>query len=1133
MSVLQNGLFGCLVTHRPGKQLGYNGLQNANDSFLKAIVRHSQFTELHLFLMPAEIEGFRSAWQPHFDAYGSDKVIRLISVHQLPDYFSQCFYAVFHCGDPYISDLVALRDHHAPKCFPVVGRAHTMSDDPGLSRIKDLVMSPVKSCDAILCSSVSQRQVVKRLLSTASASISDSLGIALPYRGRLEQQGLGLEVDSECQESKDAVRKSLNLPDDKKILLCLGRLSPFDKMDIHPLLLALNELVEAWRIDDFLLVIAGSGDAGGPYVQSLLKRAYELNLEDHLRFELSIDESKKHQLYKAADVFVSLADNVQESFGITPLEAMRDEVPVVLSDWNGYRELVENEVNGYLIPTMGVNNEAVNRSLSLLHAPQARLIEAQSVSVDIEALVNVLAGLLTDDGLRQQAGKAGRRHFVEQFAWPGLIDAYQQMAVALGKEAASVAYRQGRPAGLAFHNVFGHYPSEQLELSRNLVTTDRGLRVLIQSEHGFHFSELKGWLDQDVIYQLLEQCIQSRTVASLEALHEGQSIRFTLAWMLKYQLLKLSEAGSESASFVKMIHSDDSGDDYKLTFPEQRRAHLLQPFLASGMAVLSKAVAPFNEHKPLLLLALGNELVSILDGALLQAIGWFAREQKMTAYSEVLEALEQAGGVEFLARSWPYWYRSHRVLVFRYLRSVRCLLRRVQQDMESIQSTYGEVWGSQAGALAGVDFFSHHREYSVFLLTFDNGQKLVYKARDMRVDHALTDPDGQVVKQVNQWLIQVQSQVQIGTHQLLCRQESVADRQVHYGYAEFLDYDESGLTLSTDEARNYYRQTGGLLAYVLLLGVADLHQQNLISRNGMIYLIDPKTAFHRGCYHRLLNELKQPETAFLRGFDGSSLEVTGLNHLWQDFHIARLASCSVKLVNGELLEVEPQQFKPVLMHLLTIEGQNSLDCNPMPRFAEDILAGFAEVIAAMAEHSDECKALLSGLEGYQIRYQPFMNLNEAKKLLCDIQTASALQSLDNKRIDAFVHRLTRRMTLAGEVSQRWVEPEWQEAVTLLDDSLAESILGLELPIYTSLMGGRELSVRLYDGFTESVAGEYFNTDVMDSVRELLDGLKDEAVRHRFVEAYVGMLDVWFTQQLVPGWNMPEDVRQAIRESLSG
>ena len=117
MSVLHNGLFGCLVTHRPGKQLGYNGLQSANDSFLKAIVRHSQFTELHLFLIPAEIEGFQSEWQPYFDAYGSDKVIRLISVHQLPDYFSKYHYSIFHCGDPYISDLVALRDHHASSAF--------------------------------------------------------------------------------------------------------------------------------------------------------------------------------------------------------------------------------------------------------------------------------------------------------------------------------------------------------------------------------------------------------------------------------------------------------------------------------------------------------------------------------------------------------------------------------------------------------------------------------------------------------------------------------------------------------------------------------------------------------------------------------------------------------------------------------------------------------------------------------------------------------------------------------------------------------------------------------------------------------------------------------------------------------
>ena len=39
----------------------------------------------------------------------------------------------------------------------------------------------------------------------------------------------------------------------------------------------------------------------------------------------------------ASDMFISLADSYQETFGLTPIEAMASELPVVASNWNGYR----------------------------------------------------------------------------------------------------------------------------------------------------------------------------------------------------------------------------------------------------------------------------------------------------------------------------------------------------------------------------------------------------------------------------------------------------------------------------------------------------------------------------------------------------------------------------------------------------------------------------------------------------------------------------------------------------------------------------------------------------------------------------------------------------------------------------
>ena len=40
----------------------------------------------------------------------------------------------------------------------------------------------------------------------------------------------------------------------------------------------------------------------------------------------------------ASDAFISLVDCLQETFGLTPVEAMAARLPVVASDWNGYRD---------------------------------------------------------------------------------------------------------------------------------------------------------------------------------------------------------------------------------------------------------------------------------------------------------------------------------------------------------------------------------------------------------------------------------------------------------------------------------------------------------------------------------------------------------------------------------------------------------------------------------------------------------------------------------------------------------------------------------------------------------------------------------------------------------------------------
>ena len=261
-----------------------------------------------------------------------------------------------------------------------------------------------------------------------------------------------------------------------------------------------------------------------------------------------------------------------------------------------------------------------------------------------------------------------------------------------------------------------------------MATTDRGVRVLLQSEHGFHFSELNEFLDQASIYAVLERCIRPQKADEVDALlSESQSASFVMAWMLKYQLLELSDDKTKRASvtrkmpLLRRLSLSGVNKDYELNYPEHRRAHMLQPIVNHVMAYVDGLLDVNNKRRDALLQATGNELVSRLDTALLQAIGWFANKIGTTNYANVLEVLEQAGGIQYLMGEFPLWYRSHRAQVFHFLRSLKQLFRRVENDIDLINDAYKEIWKQEAGGLSNVTFLSTHQRYSVVLLTFDQG----------------------------------------------------------------------------------------------------------------------------------------------------------------------------------------------------------------------------------------------------------------------------------------------------------------------------------------------------------------------------------------------------------------------------
>lgn len=127
---------------------------------------------------------------------------------------------------------------------------------------------------------------------------------------------------------------------DEKIVFFIGRLVP--EKGVQVLLEAIALLLP--QIPELKLLVGGIG----PYETFLRSKAGVLGLNDRVVFLGYLDETKRNQYLKLADVAVF--PSLYEPFGIVALEAMAAQVPVIVSDTGGLSEVVSHGTDGYKAP---------------------------------------------------------------------------------------------------------------------------------------------------------------------------------------------------------------------------------------------------------------------------------------------------------------------------------------------------------------------------------------------------------------------------------------------------------------------------------------------------------------------------------------------------------------------------------------------------------------------------------------------------------------------------------------------------------------------------------------------------------------------------------------------------------------
>jgi glycosyltransferase involved in cell wall biosynthesis len=112
--------------------------------------------------------------------------------------------------------------------------------------------------------------------------------------------------------------------------------------------------------------MAGSGDM----MHRMIKRVAKLNLGSRFHFTGFLRGDDVSKMYSYSDVYVM--PSVSEPFGISPLEAMRSGVPVIISKQSGVSEVLKHalKVNFWDVNALAdaiyalLNYKALNKMIS-------------------------------------------------------------------------------------------------------------------------------------------------------------------------------------------------------------------------------------------------------------------------------------------------------------------------------------------------------------------------------------------------------------------------------------------------------------------------------------------------------------------------------------------------------------------------------------------------------------------------------------------------------------------------------------------------------------------------------------------------------------------------------------------------
>jgi glycosyltransferase involved in cell wall biosynthesis len=464
------------------------GRHSAGESFLRGFLRHADVERFDFWDRGGQGRDVLEAFLTRLGA--PSRPVRWIAMGGRASLADP---GVAHLPDPNLPREAWLRRTVGARTYAISGLTHTTATEGTMRTICDLLVAPVEDYDALICTSAAVRSSVE----TQLEGVRDYLTQEFGPRRRAEPQRvvipLGVNV-SDFQvtpEQRQAWRARLGIPDDAVVALYVGRFNALDKMNPALMAIALERSAKAtgkpiYWVNSGWAERPSDADFYHNSARALCPSVTYIHLDGRA-------PDVRFSIWSVADFFISFSDNIQETFGITPIEAMAAGLPCVVTDWNGYKDTVRHGQDGFRITTIAPH-AGLGGDLAFWFANDwatyGRYVGAASqyVAIDYAEAVTAISALVQSPELRRRMGQAGRARAQTTFDWSAIIPQYQALwaeQAARRRAAPPEALVPDDPFRPDPYRLFANYPTRHLGLDDRIslqaeVTVDAASARLAQ-----------------------------------------------------------------------------------------------------------------------------------------------------------------------------------------------------------------------------------------------------------------------------------------------------------------------------------------------------------------------------------------------------------------------------------------------------------------------------------------------------------------------------------------------------------------------------------------------------------------------------------------------------------------------------